>query len=70
VSNAQRHSCRERCPLPIPFMALCQPPGSPRPPETDEIAERLTRETEARLQASRTLIDTAKQTLMRTQSRV
>jgi hypothetical protein len=40
----------------MPFMARRQPPGSPRPPETDEIAERLKRDTEARVQPSRTLI--------------
>ena len=34
--------------------------------EADEIAARLTRDTEARVPASRTLIDAAKQTLTRT----
>jgi hypothetical protein len=68
VSNAHLHPCRERRPLPIPFTALRQPRRLPRLPETDEIAARLRRETEARLQASRMLIDAAKQTLTRTPS--
>jgi hypothetical protein len=51
---------------PIPFVA-------PRPPlvpsgshDTDEIAARLTRDTEARLQESRRLVDATKRTLKRT----
>ena len=70
MSNAHRRSSRERRPPPIPFMAQCQPTGPPRPPETDEIAARLKRDTEARVQASRTLVDAARETLTRTRSQV
>lgn len=46
-------------------MVLRQPPGPSQSHETDEIAARLKRETEARVQASRMVIDAAKLTLKR-----
>jgi hypothetical protein len=50
---------------PVPLMAPRQPPGPPRVHETDEIAERLKRDTEARVQESRRLIEAAKRKLER-----
>lgn len=51
---------------PIPFVVPCPPLVPSGSHETDEIAARLKRDTDARLQESRRLVDATKRTLKRT----